>query len=113
MLEDVEGHVDRALGHVSRELEIVMAQVTLERVAVLEAIRQERLETIDTLREEREVVMGDLEGIADTMVAASFARVEATIDYFFYRLVQFTVGLMIVIALGLVALRLLIFRPAG
>jgi hypothetical protein len=73
---------------VAAERAVLFEEIAKERAVVLEAIRAERLETIDVLQQERAVILDEVEAFSDRMLDKTEVRIESSIDYLFYRLVQ-------------------------
>jgi len=73
---------------VAAERSAVFAEIAKERAVVLEAIRAERLETIEVLQQERAVILNEAEALSERLLDKTEVRIESSIDYLFYRLVQ-------------------------
>jgi hypothetical protein len=109
----VDETLTRTLEYLTMERLAILEAAHGERVAVLEAIRQERLDTLQILQQERELILAEMNGMADRLVGQSGTIVDRAIDHFFLRLVQIlAVLLAVAVVVTLVALRFMTRRSA-
>jgi hypothetical protein len=104
----------RTLEHLTQERLAILEAAQAERVAVLQAIHQERIDTIQVLQQERELILAEMNGMADGLADRSLDIMDRAIDHFFLRLIQIlAVLLAVAVVVTLVALRFMTRRSAA
>ena len=114
-LDSVKVFMDSVPGLIAGEREIVLNDISAERIAVmrelnamlavtLAAVEQERQAVMNSITDERLATMQQLDAIAERLTGLALdqaeVRIEEAIDHFFWRLVQVLVVLAVLIVVA-------------